>query len=229
MSTVLWYTLPIAVAIAFSLFPIVAVLVLLLAPDPIRRSAPYAAGWATGLLLLVAVFTVTAKLTPHDARVPFPPWAHIAEIAIGVVLLIASLVVGRRRRSRAPAAGGNMAGGNIAGLTGDVQGGRAFVFGLMMNVRPKNIILTIAAGLAIGAATLDLAASATIVVVVTVVGASTVAGLVIVYAVGKGRVRPALDRLRGYLVEHASTVLRVLGVLIGVVLIVVGTVQLISG
>lgn len=224
MSTVLWYTLPIAVAIAFSLFPIVAVLVLLLAPDPIRRSAPYAAGWATGLLLLVAVFTVTAKLTPHDARVPFPPWAHIAEIAIGVVLLIASLVVGRRRRSRAPAAGGN-----IAGLTGDVQGGRAFVFGLMMNVRPKNIILTIAAGLAIGAATLDLAASATIVVVVTVVGASTVAGLVIVYAVGKGRVRPALDRLRGYLVEHASTVLRVLGVLIGVVLIVVGTVQLISG
>ncbi|MGN8553736.1 UNVERIFIED_CONTAM: GAP family protein [Microbacterium sp. SLM126] len=222
MSTVLWYTLPIAVAIALSVFPIVAVLVLLLAPDPMRRSVAFTSGWAVGLLLLVAVFTVSAKLTPHEARVPFPPWAHMAEIAIGVILLGTALFAGRRGE-RSVSSGRS----SLSGLT-SMSGPRAFAFGLMMNVRPKNIVLTVAAGLAIGAASLDLAASVTIVVVVTVVGASTVAGLVLVYAVGKSNVRPGLERLRRYLVEHASTVLRILAALIGALLVVIGTVQLLS-
>jgi hypothetical protein len=224
MSTVLWYTLPIAVAIALSVFPIVAVLVLLLAPDPMRRSVAFAAGWAAGLLVLVTVFTISAKLTPHERRTPFPPWAHVAEIAIGIVLVVMAFLVGRQTRRSTPAGVKE-----LSGLASGMTTPRSFAFGLMMNVRPKNIVLTIAAGLAIGAASLELVASTTIVLIVTVVGASTVVGLVIVYAVGKSRVRPGLDRLHRYLVDHAATVLRVLGALIGVALIVIGTVQLASG
>jgi len=223
MGTVLWYTIPIAVAIALSVFPIVSVLVLLLAPEPMRRSVPFTGGWFGGLLILVAAFTIGAALVPDEARGPFPPWAHAAEIVSGVVLIVMTVVVGRRARSTDSAKSLD-----LSGLTNGMTGARAFAFGLAMNVRPKNLVLTVAAGLAIGAAALDLVATSTIVVIFTVVGASTVAGLVIVCAVGKSRVRPGLDRLRGFLVDHASAVLRLLGILVGVLLIVVGTVRLVT-
>jgi hypothetical protein len=222
MGTVLWYTIPIALGIALSVFPIVSVLVLL-APDPMRRSVLFTGGWFGGLLVLVAAFTVGAALVPDAARGPFPPWAHVVEIVIGVVLIVMTLVVGRRAR-RADTAKSL----DLSGLTTGMTGPRAFAFGLMMNVRPKNIVLTVAGGLAIGAAALDLVATSTV-VIFTVVAASTVAGLVIVCAAGRTRVRPGLDRLRVFLVDHASAVLQVLGVLVGALLIVIGTVRLISG
>ncbi|MFB7891837.1 GAP family protein [Microbacterium sp. NPDC056044] len=223
MDAVLWYTIPIAVAIALSVFPIVSVLVLLLAPDPMRRSVMFTGGWFGGLLVLVAAFTIGAALVPDVARGPFPPWAHVAEILIGVVLIVMTLVIGRRARTSDTAKSLD-----LSGLTTGLTGPRAFAFGLMMNVRPKNIVLTVAGGLAIGAAALDLVATSTIVVIFTVVAASTVVGLVVVYTFGKTRVRPGLDRLRVFLVDHASTVLQVFGVLVGALLIVIGTVRLIS-
>ena len=223
MGTVLWYTIPIALAIALSVFPIVSVLVLLLAPDPMRRSVLFTGGWFGGLLILVAAFTIGAALVPAEARGPFPPWAHVAEIAIGVVLIVMTLVIGRRARRSDSAKTLD-----LQGLTTRMTGPRAFAFGVMMNVRPKNIVLTIAGGLAIGAAALDLVATSTIVVIFTVVAASTVVGLVVVYTVGRTRVRPGLDRLRVFLVDHASMVLQIFGVLVGVLLIVIGTVRLIG-
>ncbi|MEV4686770.1 GAP family protein [Microbacterium sp. LWH3-1.2] len=224
MGTVLWYTIPIALAIALSVFPIVSVLVLLLAPDPMRRSVLFTGGWFGGLLVLVAAFTIGAALIPDEARGPFPPWAHVVEIVIGVVLIVMTLVVGRRAR-RADTAKSL----DLSGLANGMTGPRAFAFGLMMNVRPKNIVLTVAGGLAIGAAALDLVATSTIVVIFTVVAASTVAGLVVVCAVGRTRVRPGLDRVRVFLVDHASAVLQVVGVLVGALLIAIGTVRLVSG
>ncbi|MFF2487116.1 GAP family protein [Microbacterium sp. NPDC058062] len=223
MGTVLWYTIPIALAIALSVFPIVSVLVLLLAPDPMRRSVLFTGGWFGGLLVLVAAFTIGAALVPDAARGPFPPWTHVAEIAIGVVLIVMTLVIGRRARRSDSAKTLD-----LQGLTTRMTGPRAFAFGVMMNVRPKNIVLTIAGGLAIGAAALDLVATSTIVVIFTVVAASTVVGLVVVYTVGRTRVRPGLDRLRVFLVDHASLVLQIFGVLVGVLLIVIGTVRLIG-
>src|SRR6478736_5719498 len=128
MGTVLWYTIPIALAIALSVFPIVSVLVLLLAPDPMRRSVLFTGGWFGGLLVLVAAFTIGAALVPAEARGPFPPWAHVAEIAIGVVLIVMTLVIGRRaRRSDSAKAL------DLHGLTTRMTGPRAFAFGVMMN------------------------------------------------------------------------------------------------
>ena len=42
----LWYVVPLGVAAALSVFPILAVVLLLLSPNPIPASVGYLAGWS---------------------------------------------------------------------------------------------------------------------------------------------------------------------------------------
>ena len=49
----LWYVVPLGVAAALSVFPILAVVLLLLSPNPIPASVGNLAGWSGGVLVLV--------------------------------------------------------------------------------------------------------------------------------------------------------------------------------
>ena len=60
----LWYVVPLGVAAALSVFPILAVVLLLLSPNPIPASVGYLAGWSGGVLVLVTLFSLGARLIP---------------------------------------------------------------------------------------------------------------------------------------------------------------------
>jgi hypothetical protein len=77
--SVLWYTIPIAVALALSIFPIVAALLLLLAPEPLSRSIPFAVGSVLGVAVLVTAFAIGAGLIPHASDARTPAWVHAVE------------------------------------------------------------------------------------------------------------------------------------------------------
>lgn len=219
--SVLWYTVPLAVALALSVVPIIAVLVLLLAPDPLGRSVPFASGSVLGIAALVTAFAIGASLVPTAAEDEFPPWIHVVEIAVGVCLMVTALVLTLRKRDASPTERSS-----IEAATSRLTRSRAFGFGVLMNVRPKSLVLTVAAGLAIGTAPIDPVIGGVTVAVFTLISGSVVAGLVIAYAIGQTRVRPAFARLRHHLETHAGLVLR--GALFGtgLVLVIVGIVQL---
>lgn len=219
--SVLWYTIPIAIALALSVFPIAAVLLLLLAPDPLARSVPFAVGTVLGIGVLVAAFALGASLVPTTAEGETPRWTHVVEIALGACLIVAGIVLAFRKN--APATDESA---RIAAVTDRLTPRRAFGFGLLMNVRPKSILLTIAAGVAIGTAPIDPLAGGVAIIVFAVISGSVVVGLVITYAIGKTRVRPGLERLRVSLMSHAGLLLWLLLLLLGVVLVVLGAVQL---
>ncbi len=223
MGSVLWYVLPLAVATALSLFPVLAVVLLLLAPRPIPASLSYLTGWSLGVLLLVTAFAAGARLIPPSQPYQMPNWAHTMELLIGVALIVVGLWrLGRLR-----------AGIDTEHTPGWVQAmntvgpRRAFAFGLAMNARPKNITVALAAGLAIGSASLDLIGNALAVVVFTGVSVSTVAALVLAYLFGQRRMRPRLRALSAWLVAHTSLVVELSLVLLGVVLAAVGAASLI--
>lgn len=98
-----------------------------------------------------------------------------------------------------------------------------------MNARPKNLALTLAAGLAIGAATITLFEGGVLILVFAVVGVSTVAGLVLAYILAPQRVPPLLKVLNSCLVSEASVVLRISIVLVGIVLMTIGVMSLVEG
>lgn len=222
--SVLWYTIPLAVALALSVVPIAVVLLLLLAPDPLPRSIPFAIGSVLGVAVLVTGFAFGASLLPHQSGDDLPPWIHVAEIGIGVCLIATAGILAMRRTDAAPPADRP----TLAAAADNLTPVRSFGFGVLLNVRPKSILLTVAAGLAIGTAPLEPVLSGVTVAVFAIIAGSAVTGLVIAYAVGQNRVRPGLGRLRDYLMTHAGLVLRIALLGIGVVLVGVGAVQLLT-
>ncbi|GAA1695489.1 hypothetical protein GCM10009808_10900 [Microbacterium sediminicola] len=224
MESVLWYVVPLGIAMALSILPILAVVLLLLSPNPVPVSVGYAAGWALGVLTLATVFTIGARLIPPDVSASVPTWVHAVEIALGAVLMgwaVISAVRSRRRPSGSSAP-------SWTGVLESLGPRRAFAFGLAMNVRPKNLTLAVAAGLAIGAASLDVPGSALAVVIFTILGVSTVAGLVLAFLFGSRRVRPALEGLSEWLVSHAQVVLWISTFLVGAILVAIGVGHLVS-
>ena len=218
----LWYVLPLAIAVALSIFPVLAALLLLLASDPTKPSASYAVGWSLGLIVLVSTFALGARLVPRDTARSMPSWVHYVEIAVGAVLIVEGVVSAMHQRRRAtpatPPAWLQVASG--------LDARRAFAFGVFMNVRPKNLALTFAAGVAIGAAPITLFAGGVSIVVFVVVGVSTVVGLVLAKVLAPRRVRPLLRALHAWLVSNASLVLRLSFAVIGVILVTIGVTAL---
>lgn len=219
----LWYVLPLALATALSLFPVLAVVLLLLSPRPVPASLAYLAGWSLGVLLLVTVFAAGARLIPPSHPHQMPNWAHTVELLIGVALIVVGVRGVARVRAgteveRTPAWARAM---NSMGPRG------AFVFGVAMNARPKNITVALAAGLAIGSASLDLVGNAFAVFIFTGVSVSTVAALVLAYLFGRRRMRPRLRMLSEWLVAHTGLVIELSLVLLGLILAGVGAANLI--
>jgi hypothetical protein len=221
--SVFWYTIPIAVALALSIFPIVAALLLLLAPEPLPRSIPFALGSVLGVAVLVTACAIGASLIPTAADTHTPTWVHAVEIVVGLVLGIVGVTLMARKTSSP-----GMDISKIAAATGRLTPARALGFGLVMSIRPKSIALTVAAGLAIGTSHDDAVSDGLTVLVFTVIAGSTVIGLVVSYAIGQERIRPRLERLRTALANHAGFVLNAALLCIGLILIGVGGTQLLA-
>jgi hypothetical protein len=224
VESVLWYVVPLGIAMAFSILPILAAVILLLSPRPVPVSVAYLSGWAVGVLLLVTLFTFIARLVPSDASDRTPTWVHIAEIALGAFLVVWGVVALLRARgaeqSAKPPSWTNMLNG--------IGPWRSFGFGLAMNVRPKNLTLVLAAGLAIGSASLPVVGATLAILIFTVVGISVVGALVLAYLFGDSSVRPLLERLSGWLVSHATVVLWISMMFVGLILVVLGIVHLLT-
>ena len=90
---------------------------------------------------------------------------------------------------------------------------------LLAAVNPKNLLLGIAAGVAIGGAGISLGQEAVAIAVFTVIAASTVAVPVVAYLFASDKMRGPLDRLKAWLQQNNATVMAVLVLVIGVVLI----------
>lgn len=223
MDSVLWYILPLGIAMALSVLPLLAAALILLRPDPAPVGVGYLAGWSVGVLVLVTVFTLASRIIPSERAATMPAWAHVAELVLGVGLIgwsIWSLVRGRTRPASTPA---------WTSALSSLGPRRAAAFGLAMNIRPKNLTLAVGAGLAIGSAALPPLDSGVAIVVFTLVGVSTVAGLVVSYLLGDRTLRPALEKFSGWLIAHSSTVLRLSLLSVGVLLVGVGAFHLVAG
>lgn len=224
MDSVLWYVLPLAAAIALSVFPVLAVVLLLLSKDPARASIAYALGWLIGVVLLVALFAGGAGLIPTDVSETMPWWVHYAEVVVGAGLIVTGIVaVVRERRRSADAEPPRWL---LAAR--ELSPRRAFVFGLLMNLRLKNLALTLAAGIAIGGADIDLFGGGVAVALFSVVGVSTVAGLVVAFLLSKERVGPLLEVLNRWLTSNASFVLKISVAVIGALLMGIGLVAIVN-
>ncbi|MGZ0712919.1 GAP family protein (plasmid) [Coraliomargarita sp. W4R53] len=214
----LGHLLPLAVAFAVSSVPITAAIFILLSPNRSRSAMPFLLGWVSGAFVVVSACTLLAHAI-STPRLPRRPETTIGalEIVVGAALILLAVVTWlRARRVSDPKAP------TWLGALKRVGPWTALGVALLLNLRPKAVLLAIAAGLAIRADTHTAPAALIAIAVYTVIGVSTVALPIIATLVSPTKMEPHLVSAREWLLRNGSTVTSVILVIIGVVVIGVG-------
>lgn len=211
-------TLPLAAAIAFSPLAIASVVLMLLSQNARAATLGFLVGFAGGVGLIAGITYAVALLLPHDAddRSISAPFVFMVLGAAAIVLAI------RQWRSR-PADRDEL---EVPGWMAKVDGmnpGKAVMLGAFFGgVKPKNLLLSVALGVALEATGATIGEAAGALAVVVVIGSLPIIVPVVVAFVGGEGVRDRLDRLRAWMIANNAAIVGSVLLLIGVVLIAKG-------
>jgi threonine/homoserine/homoserine lactone efflux protein len=216
MGQVIGDLLPLAVGVAISPIPIIAVILMLLAPKAGGTSAGFLLGWVVGIVVATTLFLLLAGTLDLGSSGEPSGAASWVKLVLGALLL---LMAARQWRGR-PSPGSEPALPKWMTAIDAFTPGKAAGLGLALSaVNPKNLLMCVAAGTTIGGADLSGGQDVWSVVVFTALAASTVAIPVIGYAVARERMAGPLEHLRGWLTVHDGAVMATLLLVIGVLLV----------
>ena len=209
--------LPIAVAVAFSSVPITVTILILLSPNRNRAALPFLLGWVTGVMAVVVLFTLGASVLPEPRRRGSDPVIAALEILIGTGLIVLG-VINLRRRS------GSDQTGLPRWLSAVDSFGALATFGIavLLDFRPKGLLLGIAAGLALHAASVEDSEAALLIAIYTLVATSTVVVPITASLIAPQRMEPRLIAARDWLARNGRILTSSMAFMIGVVILGVG-------
>ena len=217
----MWQTLvqlfPIGIAAAASVVPIMATVLILVSDRRERSAVPYAGGWVVGAAAFVLLATVAAQFLPEGRPRHRDTAIGVAEVLIGSALALLGAVTLIRRRQRSVS--------QIPGWMSKVDSLDplpAFGLGMALNVRPKALLLAMAAGLILHAASLNPEAAAVGVIFFTVLATSTVVVPVLLTLLSPSRMQPRLRTAHARLADWGNVVAGVAMLVVGILLLVVG-------
>lgn len=222
---VLGILLPLAIGTAVSSVPIMATIVILLSDRGRVSGLVYFIAYGIGLAAVTIGFTAGVRALPTGHRIPHPA-TGIALIVLGagcLLFAVWSFVIARRRGPQAePQLPGWLR--RLAAL-GPVS---TFAVGLVLNLRPKALVLAAAAALAINSGGLTPLSWIVDTAIYLVIALSTVAAPVILVWRDGPRARSVLESTRSWLERNSYIVTSIVVIMLGVVLIGGGADELIQ-
>ena len=208
--------LPVALGVAISPVPMIAVILMLLAPHAKAASVGFLAGWVAGITVVVVV--VTLVVDPVDDSDPGDQSAFVSILKI-VLGAAAVLLAVKQWRSR-PRAGHEPVMPKWMSAIDTISPTKALGLGaLLSGANPKNLALCLTGGVTIGSGDLSSGETVVAVAVFVLVGSVSVAVPVLGYLVARQRMQRPLDELREWLTVHNSAVMTVLLLVIGVAIL----------
>ncbi len=209
-------SLPLAIGVAISPVPIIAVILMLLSKRSGPNSASFLVGWIVGIAVALSVVVAvagTATLTTSSGPATGVSWI---KVGLGVLLLMVGLRDWRKRPKGEEQPTLPRWLSSIEHITPVKAGGLGV---LLSAVNPKNLLLLIAGGIAIAQEATTNGDKAASIIVFVVIAASTVALPVVLSLTMGERARAVLDSMNDWLKVNNATVMAVLIVVIGFVLI----------
>lgn len=249
MAAIIGHILPLAIGVALSSVPIVVMVLILLSPRGRASGLAYLIGAVVGLAGVTTLFTSIASLLPPPPDPEKSPLFATIELVLGAALLVLALIRMRRSRHRRRAARAAATTppdqlhpldplDELAELDDELPAPAkpgatqrwldrvttlgpipSLGVGIVLMFRPKNLLLTMAAGVAIAAGGASLSGTVVAVAVFTALGISTVAAPVLFAFASPDRTRRPLQETRAWIEKNSTTVTTIVLLVLGVVII----------
>jgi threonine/homoserine/homoserine lactone efflux protein len=217
MGEAIGQTLPFAVAVALSPFPIIAVVLILSTPRARTTGPAYVIGSFAGLVAIGAV--VLGLAGPSNASDDGGPatWVSIVKIVLGAFLV---LFAWKQWRGR-PREGDHLAQPKWMDAIGDFTPVKATGAGFLLAsiANPKNLVLAVGAAATIAQTGIAGGEQAIAYGVFALMGTIGVAAPVVVYFAMGDRSTQVLDGMKTWMSRHNAAIMSVLCLVIGAKLI----------
>jgi hypothetical protein len=206
--------LPITVAAAVSSVPIMAMILVLLSPRRTQSAVPFLVGWVLGIAAVVSLCALGARATPTSRGNQPDVALGIMEMLVGGALILVAVASWRRARHRAA-----LPMPRWLRAIGSLGGWSSFGVAFVLNLRPKGLLLALAAGLVLRGANLPLADAVIAIAIYTIVAASTIVVPIVMTLAAPQRMEGKLVSARDWMESHHTVVSSTILVMIGVVAI----------
>ncbi len=212
MGEAIGQVLSLAVGVAVSPVPIIAVVLMLGTPRARANGPAFLAGWVLGLTLVGAIVLVAASgAGAEDAGEP-ATWTSILQLVLGLLLLAVAVKQWRGR----PAPGADAALPKWMQAIDGFTATRSMAMGAALSsVNPKNLLLTVGAATAIAQTGIDAGEQAVAMAVFIVVGTLGPAIPVAIYFLMGRRATAVLADLKTWMAANNAAIMAVLMLVIG--------------
>ncbi len=211
--------LPLAIGVAISPIPIIAIILMLLSKRAKRNSLSFVLGWVVGLAVVGGVALLIGGTQDLSPGTESSLTTSVIRLVLGLLLLFGAY----RRWTRRPKPGQQPTMPHWLQLVDSFTPMRALGLALLLSaVNPKNLALTLAAALDIAQSTLGSAASVIALALFVVIASISVAAPVALYLILGERAARTLNEWKEWLTENNATVMVILLLVFGVILIAEG-------
>jgi hypothetical protein len=209
-------SITLALGVAISPIPIIAIILMLLSKKAGANSLAFSFGWILGVAGALAVVILASGAIGTGTGGAPSHGVSVVKIVLGVLLLL----VGLRNWRKRPKAGQPVELPKWLQAIGSITPAKSAGLGVALSaVNPKNLLLIIGGGLAIANAPTSTSGKVVAATVFVLVAISTVVLPVVLYRILGARAQSTLESLNTWLQANNATVMAVLILVIGVVLI----------
>ena len=208
--------LPMAVGVALSPVPIIAIVLMLGTPRAKTNGPAFAVGWLIGLSIAGGLMLAFASGRAEEDGEGPATWVTIVKLVFGVafVLLAARTWRGRPRGSEEASMPKWMQ------AIDTFRTGKAFVAGAVLSgLNPKNLALTIAAAAAIASVGISTGEAIATLAVFILLGSLSILAPLGIYFLMSSRAVTILGGLKNWMARHNAVIMTVLLLVLGAKLI----------
>jgi threonine/homoserine/homoserine lactone efflux protein len=205
--------LPLAIGVAISPVPIIAVVLMLATPRGKPNGLAFGLGWIAGLAIVSAIVLLVGG---SDDGGPPADWTGWLKLVIGALFVL----LGLRQWHTRPRTGQEAAVPKWMQTIDRFTAGKSLGFGVILSAaNPKNLGLTLGAALVVAQAGLSTGQEIGAMAVFVVLASVTIVGPVAAYLALGERARSFLDGLKAWMGVHNAAIMTVLFLVLGLKLV----------
>ena len=208
--------LPLALAVAISPIPIIAIILTLGTPRARSNGIAFTLGWIAGLTIVGTVMLLASSGNATQSSGAPATWTSVLKLLFGALFL--ALAVHSWRGRPKPGEDAEMPGW-MAAIDTFTPAKMLGLGALLSGLNPKNLALTVAAAATIAQADISGGQEAGALVVFILIGSLTILTPVVIYFAMGTRAKAILDELKRFMAAHNAAIMTVLFLVLGAKLI----------